>query len=347
MESLPHKIEKLTHRMNGSVRNQKIKTSLLELVKEGQKLEDELMLRERYLEVLKQDLHVKQQFGFIFSKNETMQRMFQLAEKYKESDHPLLILGEKGSGKEAFARAIHLKSTKRGPFIVFEPGMKGTDLEDNLEASLYFQDVTLTQPQIQTALLEALRCPSKAYRVIVSTTRFSNLEPEVHAKLKSMVLEVLPLRSRKEDILHLVDVFVREFSKNEKNIQNVSPSALNKLLEYSWPKNTSELKLEIKRMVMDFPQIKMYSLQHLSEKIVGSSIKELSHIIETCDTLTDATQSLERKMVFEALIKHNWNKSKVSRELGISRSGLIQKVNKYKIQPSYPFTFSETNRRII
>ena len=99
-------------------------------------------------------------------------------------------------------------------------------------------------------------------------------------------------------------------------------------------------------MVIDHSDKKNFTIDVLPEKIIGSSLKELYLIIDAQKSLPGAMEILERKMVTEAMIKYKGNKSKVSRELGISRSGLIQKVQKYGLTRAYLSKFSDTNRRI-
>lgn len=323
-----------------------IQEAFEEILRETSAMCEDLEVKQQKVEILRLNLHPKTHLGLLQSRNKKMQQIFLLAEKYKDSFQPILILGEKGNGKEALARTIHMRSRRQGPFLVydFKP-----DLQEFLfheDATLYFGEVSLTEPEKQNKILEALLLSSKRTRIIISARRLGDLEPALSHRLKSTILTIPLLRERKEDILPMIDFFVREFSKNEKNIRHFSPSALIKLVEYDWPGNMGELKLEIKRILMDYPDKKYYSIEVLSDKIVGSSLKELFLIIQNHQSLPEAMEVLERKMVLESLIKHSWNKSKVSRELGISRSGLIQKVQKYNISSAYFSKFSATKRRI-
>ncbi|MBI2646063.1 MAG: sigma-54-dependent Fis family transcriptional regulator [Deltaproteobacteria bacterium] len=307
---------------------------------------DALDLKEKEADILRSHLHEKTQFGFIFSKSHLMQKMFWMAEKYKESALPLLILAEKGCGKEALARAVHLKSNRQGPFLVYDGIQSLEVLLKPKDSTLYFPEVSLVTPEKQKKLLECLQLAPTHTRIIISAQKSAEVEDSIYHRVRSMTLTILPLRERKEDILPLIDTFVREFSQNEKNISRFSSSALTKFADYSWPGNISELKLEIKRILIDNPGVKYFSIEHLPEKIIGASLKELFSIIQNTESLPKAMELLERKMVLESLMKHHWNKSKVSRELGISRSGLIQKVEKYNIRPIHFSKFSETKRRM-
>lgn len=330
-----------------SEEHQRILDSLHHIKDSVDALCDALETQQRKIETLHLNLHPKTHFGFLYSKNKEIQKLFLMAEKYKNNPAPLLILGEKGCGKESLARLIHVRSHREGPFMIYDASRA---LKPQLEvpnSTLYFSSVSLITMEKQKKILESLLSPSFINcRIIVSALALSHLEPELAQRLKPMALSILPLRHRKEDILPLADFFIREFSKNEKNISHFSTSTLNKLIDYPWPGNISEFKLELKRIFMDYPDKKFYTLEILPEKIVGSTLKELYSIIHQSENLTKAIETLERKMVLESLIKHNWNKSKVSRELGISRSGLIQKIRTYNVSSAYLSKLSLTKRRM-
>ncbi len=343
------KIQNIVNQLNTLLLDKKIHNKIVsafdEVLREFKFMTASLDIKTRRLETSQLGLAPKTYFGFLFSKNKKMQKLFLLAEVYKESSEPLLILGEKGCGKEALARIIHMRSARRGSFVVYNPSQSVKDLLSQEDATHYFSDVSLTTPAIQKMILEYWPlASSRNNRIIISASMLSELEPELSLRLKTSLLKMIPLRERKEDLLSLIDFFIREFSKNEKNISHFSTSALIKLTDYPWPGNTSELKLEIKRILLENPQRKYFSLDVLSEKIVGSTLKEFFGIVQTHPGLPQALEMLEHKMVAEALVKFQGNKSKVSRELGISRSGLIQKIQKFNLL--YFSKFSETNRRI-
>lgn len=359
-ETAKKKVERLKERFskhyseNDTPDYHKILHSLEYLDGELSSLDDRLETKQNEMELLRLNLNSKEHFGFLSSKNKTIQTTFTTAEKYKNSQIPILILGERGTGKEALARVIHIRSEKKGAFIVYDRSMEknGEKMGDQQKewpenSTLYLPEVSLTTPYLQKKILEWIdQTNPTPPRLMISAKQTNDLEPKVIKKTRLIPLQMIPLRERKEDLLPMIDFFVREFSKNEKNVLDFSPSTLNKLLEYHWPGNMSELKLEIKRILLDYGDKKNFTIDVLPEKIIGSSLKELYSIMDAQASLPMAIETLEKKMVIEALIKYKGNKSKVSRELGISRSGLIQKVQKYGLTRTYLSKFSDTNRRI-
>ncbi|MBI4040807.1 MAG: sigma-54-dependent Fis family transcriptional regulator [Deltaproteobacteria bacterium] len=306
---------------------------LKEFMMDCQKLKEYADTCNQQIDLLRHNIQQKQQFGFLFSKNEHMLKTFGLAEKYKDLDSPILITGEKGCAKEALARLIHLNSFRKGPFVMTDEHFSMASFFEQKEATLYFPHVSLLSPASQKLLESCLHHAWQHHnRLIVSVLHPGHLEPSLHHKMNPLVLSVLPLRERKEDILHLMDIFIRELSQNKKTLDHFSTAALKKILEYPWPGNIGELKSVVKQILRLNPNEKSYSLSHLPENIVGSSLKNFASIIESSQTLPQAEAILEEALVRESLVKHNWNKTQVSKDLGISRSGLLQKVQKYHIK---------------
>jgi len=329
-----YKLESLMERLSIDAAGSKLLQLCANLQNSLSSMEHTLEDKEQAIEIMLSNLHPRTHFGYLQSKNDLMQHLFSIAQKYALTNWPLLILGERGTGKEAFARIIHMKSAQEGPFVLYEE-IRKEQCECPAEATLFFAELSLVGPDLQKMAFRYIKNNMRPdVRIILSAEKEADVEPRLISLLKADPIEIIPLRARKEDILSMIDVFIREFTRNEKNISHFSPSALIKLLEYPWPGNVSELKLEIKRILIDYRDRKYYTIDALPEKIIGESMKELFSIIRKEQSLPRAMETLERKMVLEALIKNEWNKSRVSRELGISRSGLIQKVQKYHIAPA-------------
>ena len=151
---------------------------------------------------------------------------------------------------------------------------------------------------------------------------------DLYYRLKVINLTVPPLRDRKEDIPILTDHFLSKFAKESGQRKNLDKSTLERLINHEWPGNVRELENEIERLCV----------------LSGSDVELLpdllsSHILENAKNkypgyrvngrLKDALEELEKQMIREGLERTRWNKSRLAKELGISRAGLIMKVEKY------------------
>jgi transcriptional regulator with PAS, ATPase and Fis domain len=111
---------------------------------------------------------------------------------------------------------------------------------------------------------------------------------------------------------------------------------MEKMLDYHWPGNVRELENEIERVVVLAGDDKIVTPDLLSPRILeavgsvrGGSSGGMVSGINTNGTLKAALEELESIMIREGLKRCNFNKSKLAKELGVSRASLIMKVDKY------------------
>jgi two-component system, NtrC family, response regulator HupR/HoxA len=112
---------------------------------------------------------------------------------------------------------------------------------------------------------------------------------------------------------------------------------LEKMLDYPWPGNVRELENEIERLVVLAGDDKNITPEILNQRILdhgdaGHQAGEHGHSLKgmnTSGSLKDALEELEIHMIREGLKRCGFNKSRLAKELGISRAGLIMKVEKY------------------
>lgn len=235
-----------------------------------------------------------------------------------------------GHVKGSFTGAIR---DKKG---LFELADKGT---------FFLDEIGDTSPTMQVKLLRVLQEgtftpvggvePRRVdVRVIAATNRNlkemveqGTFREDLYYRLNVININVPPLRERKEDIPILVDYFINKNSPGVK--KSLTKRALEKLYDYSWPGNVRELQNEIERvLVLSGGETKLPA-EMLSPKIIESSDKGKVQGSRIHGKLKDALEDLEREMIREGLRRTGWNKSKLAKELGISRAGLIMKVEKY------------------
>ncbi len=222
---------------------------------------------------------------------------------------------------------------------LFEIADKGT---------FFLDEIGDTSPQMQVKLLRVLQegtyTPVGAVdtrrvdvRVIAATNKplkdmveQGTFREDLYYRLNVINIRVPPLRERKEDIPLLSEFFLQLAAERTGVKKKVlTKRALEKLYDYSWPGNVRELQNEMERMVVLSSDETKLTADMLSPKIIESSEKGKVQGARVHGKLKDALEELERQMIKEGLRRTGWNKSKLAKELGISRAGLIMKVEKY------------------
>jgi transcriptional regulator with PAS, ATPase and Fis domain len=238
-----------------------------------------------------------------------------------------------GHVKGSFTGAIR---DKKG---LFEMADKGT---------FFLDEIGDTSPTMQVKLLRVLQegtfIPVGAVesrrvdvRIVAATNR--NLKEMVEAgtfredlyyRLNVINIHVPALRDRKEDIPFLAEFFLNKAQTGNGAAKKIlTKRALEKLYDYAWPGNVRELQNEMERLiVLAGPETKI-TADMLSPKILELGDKTKVQGARLHGKLKDALEDLEREMIREGLRRTGWNKSKLAKELGISRAGLIMKVEKY------------------
>lgn len=152
---------------------------------------------------------------------------------------------------------------------------------------------------------------------------------DLYYRLNVINISVPPLRERKEDIPVLAEFFLNKTSDTHgKKI--LTKRALEKLYDFAWPGNVRELQNEIERVVVLAGTESKITAEMLSPKILEST-EQKAQGARLHGKLKDALEELERDLIREGLRRTGWNKSKLAKELGISRAGLIMKVEKYDL----------------
>jgi DNA-binding NtrC family response regulator len=158
------------------------------------------------------------------------------------------------------------------------------------------------------------------------------------------VIKILipPLRQRMDDLPILVDHFLRKHFRARPGAARTRPprfstEAMQALARYPWPGNIRELENEIERCMVlggdldDLPEDLLSQRVREAHAAHGprSSHGSRAHGYETMGSLKNAIEQLEKDLIYQGLIRTHWNKSQLAKELGISRSNLIMKVERY------------------
>ncbi len=238
-----------------------------------------------------------------------------------------------GYEKGAFTDA---KGTKKG---LFELANGGT---------VFLDEISELKSYLQTKLLRVLESQSFMrvggereinvdVRIIAATNKdlsalvnAGEFRKDLYYRLKVMVIEMPPLRERREDIFLLANLFIEENNKElGKNVTGITEAAREYLLNYQWPGNVRELKNIIERAMILSNGHEILP-DHLPIELRKGQIAGVDdHASDKTEGL--ALEAVEKKHIRHVLMMMDGNKSKAARMLGISRSTLREKLKKYSL----------------
>jgi len=211
--------------------------------------------------------------------------------------------------------------------------------------TLFLDEIGEVAPTVQAKLLRALqereirrvgaeRTIKVNARVVAATNRdlrdavaSGTFRQDLYFRLGAFVIEVPPLRERREDIPPLVHAFVRRAATRvKKDVQSVSAEAMTALMNYRWPGNVRELEHAIERAVI----VARGTSIRLRE--LPPEIQQKPHQSQTDDSLDLTAQ--ERAMIERALERFRGNRKEAADALNISTVTLWRKMKQYGLVSS-------------
>ena len=143
-------------------------------------------------------------------------------------------------------------------------------------------------------------------------------------RLNVILINMPPLRDRRNDIIILAKHFLNRFSnEQQKSIQRFASEAMHHLINYTWPGNVRELENTIEHAVV--------LAKGESVEVLDLPLTIIEGPATSKDDYTNSISQSEERIIREALDQCNWNKSKAAEKIGISRGTLYQKIKKYQI----------------
>ena len=207
-----------------------------------------------------------------------MQSLYRLVAKVMNTDLPVLISGESGTGKSLIARAIHDFSDRRSqPFVLATSAdLSGVDgiatlLAKSRGGSLLIDEVADFDDDGQARLVRLLDiADSHAPRILatsqadlVQRVEEGRLRKDLFYRLGGVTIAVPPLRERVEDISLLADHFLTRGEREIGTTRRLSAEARNVLRVHTWPGNVRQLENVLKRLVVTSsdPEITLSELE--------------------------------------------------------------------------------------
>lgn len=353
------RIERLNERLRKALR---IRTNALRRAREDlAKQSDELGLKYSYDQII--------------GRSPAMRRVLRLVDRVTDLGISVLIVGASGTGKELIARAIHFNGPRRRSRIVAENcaaipeslmeseffgyqrgAFTGAHrdhaglFEQSHEGTLFLDEVGEMSTDMQKKFLrvieegEVRRLGAKRtlhvdFRLVSATNldltemlRLGRFREDLYYRIAAVVIELPPLKDRKEDIPLLVAHFLEESAAQALGYR-LEPAAMELLVAYEWPGNVRELRNEMQRL-MALQAGGLITPEHLSARIL--SYKPPNPDSPPEGGIKAMVEDLERRVIRSALLRHGWNKSRASAELGLSRLGLRKKLERYGLDSEQP-----------
>jgi DNA-binding NtrC family response regulator len=304
----------------------------------------------------------------MIGESDVMKDIFFKIEKIAPTDANIFILGENGTGKDLIAKAIHEHSLRADkPFVKVDVGAlteplfeselfghkkgsftgAGEERAGRFEAAnggtLFLDEIGNISMHQQAKLLSVLqnRQVSRVgsndavnidIRLICATnlpiTELANetrFRKDLIYRINTVEIIVPPLRKRPSDIMILAKHFAQIYAaKYLKPVPEFDAKAIEKLKQYNFPGNVRELQYSIERAVI-MSEGEVLSANDLIFSPIESAVQS---ILETKDMNLGV---VEKNTILRVIEKHHGNISKAAKELGLTRTALYRRLNKYDI----------------
>jgi transcriptional regulator with PAS, ATPase and Fis domain len=326
----------------------------------------ELEAKEVEIDALRSRLGERKGFGGLCGSSSSMQEVYRLIERVAANDCTVLVRGESGTGKELVANAIHgLSARASGPFVVqncsaFNDNLLESELFGHVRGAftgavsdkkglfeiadggtLFLDEVAEMSSALQAKLLRVLqdgsywpvgattpkrgdvRIVAATHRDLEAMVREGRFREDLYYRLNVITIALPPLRDRRGDIPGLAAHLLARHGDAK-----LASDALRILCDYDWPGNVRELANELERMTVLAGEQRVLGRELLSPRVLESAgVREPV----TKGTLREAVESLEARMIREALERCDGNRSHAAKQLGIARSNLLVKIKSYSL----------------
>ncbi|HXX99981.1 MAG TPA: sigma-54 dependent transcriptional regulator [Candidatus Limnocylindrales bacterium] len=303
----------------------------------------------------------------LIAESEAMRPVLELIARIGPSDANVLITGEHGTGKEVVARTLHALSDRSNkPMVTVNAGglssgvfeselfghVKGAFTDARADrigrfeiadsGTLFLDEIANVPLNLQAKLLRVLETgefervgSSHSRRVNVRVLAATNVDVQAEVaagrfredllfRLNTIEIRLPSLRERGRDIELLANHFLRVYiERYRKKISGFDAGAMQSLRDHPWPGNVRELDHAIERAVLlsPGPMIRTTDLG-LRAPASGASLRLEEMSLE----------EVEKHLIQRTLARHDGNVSKAAEALGLSRSALYRRLQKFGLE---------------
>ncbi len=307
----------------------------------------------------------------LVGKTAAMQAVYRLVARVMNTELPVLITGESGTGKSLIGRTIHGFSDRRAmPFIT----VVATDFDDMSTLSalpdraqngtLFFDEVGDLDPRAQARavrLLDGLgenspRPLASSQSDLVAMMESGKFRKDLYYRLGGVTISVPPLRERIDDINALAEHFLLKIHREGFVHRRLQADSRELLLKFTWPGNVRQLENIIRRLVITAaeieitraeteivlhsqPSVDAMQVAGQDEPLAGSVEKHLRRYFDLHGSVLPPAglyprilREIEQPLITIALEATGGNQAKCADLLGINRNTLRKKIRELDIR---------------
>ena len=305
----------------------------------------------------------------MYTDSKETKKLEQSVRKIARYSAPVLLMGEKGTGAEYLAEAIHNASIlKNNAFVPVEcDAWMPETLDDMLfgnyssrqgappclaelaaDGTLYLNNVEMLSRESQYKMLNLIRGKFMhngshrvsffKVRVIASTSvnlvakvEKGEFRQDLYYALSTLSLEIPPLRHQKEYALYWYNYYIDYWQRNYKRYVHTTQGGLKFVQQYEWPGNLEQMSSVCERIILLTEQ------RNIDEVFIRRQIEQILPDIIPGTEKVVLYKDKEAVRITELLRKYNGNREKVAAELGISKTTLWRHIKKYGIGKDFSF----------
>jgi transcriptional regulator with GAF, ATPase, and Fis domain len=245
-----------------------------------------------------------------------------------------------GHEKGAFTSAI---STRKGRFELADGGTIFLDEVGDVPAAMQAKLLRVLQERQfervggQQAIEVDVRVIAATNRSLQKMVKEGKFREDLYYRLNVVRVDLPPLRERPEDIPLLAQHFAEKYAGPGKQPKQISPQAMEGLLNYRWPGNIRELENAIERAVVT-SRDNFIQVENLPPEVLQPAVPRTPFSIDLDkplpDLIREMTVKVEQQYIKKALKKSRGNVGRCARICGLSRRSISAKIAEYKLEKS-------------